>query len=139
MAKSEIVECKLPKGRKWSDSDVIKINSPYVRRYGGQTYNQYGKYCYFYPIDDDLFIKGMFSYQKKVSYQSERFDTPTFFWKPYKNVIVKLTNYKNLTALEADEIIGECAVAQSMIHEVWNKLGLRQGYVEPILRGLKGK
>lgn len=136
MAKSEIIECKLPKGRKWSDPEVIKENSPYGRKYSGTNYNQYGKYCYFYPIGDDLYIKGMFSYEKLVSYQSKWFTTPTIYWNFGKNVIVKLTNYRDLTAIEVDEVIGECAVAQSMIHTVWNKLGLRQGYVEPILRDL---
>ena len=43
MVKSEVVECKLPKGRKWSDKEVIKETSPYCTRYGGQLY-QYRNY-----------------------------------------------------------------------------------------------
>lgn len=140
MARSEIIECKLPKGRKWSDPEVIKENSPYGEKYGGTNYNQYGKYCYFYPIGNDLYIKGMFSYQHRGKYRYNDYghyrDYYVEDWFFDKNVIVKLTNYKNLTALEADEVIGECVVAQSMIHTVWNKLGLRQGYMEPMLKDL---
>ena len=61
MTRSEVVECKLPKGRKWSDKEAIKETSPYCARYGGQLYYPHGKYCYFYPIGEDLYIKGMFS------------------------------------------------------------------------------
>ena len=135
MARSEIVECKLPKGRKWSDSDVIKMDSPYGSKYHHQYYNEYGKYCYFYPIDNDLYIKGMFSYQKKARFKHKD-GYYTEDWVLDKNIIVKLTNYKDLTAIEADSVIGECAVAQSMIHTVWNKLGLNQGYMIPILNDL---
>ena len=38
MAKSEVVECKLPKGKKWSDKEVIKETSPYCARYDSQLY-----------------------------------------------------------------------------------------------------
>lgn len=131
---SVIIECKLPKGRKWSDQNVIKMDSPYTSFYK-YARNEYGKYCYFYPIDNDLYIKGMFSYQRKAQFKH----TDGYYiedWMLDKNVVVKLTNYKSLAAIEADNIIGECASAQSMIHTIWNKLGLRQGYMVPILRDL---
>ena len=134
--KSVIIECKLPKGHKWTDSDVIKESSPYCTTYGHKLYAPHGKYCLFYPIDNDLYIKGMFFYQKKARFKHmDGYYTED--WVPDKNVIVKLTNYKNLTAIEADSVIGECTVAQSMIHAVWDKLGLRQGYMVPILRDLR--
>lgn len=131
---SVIVECKLPKKRKWSDPDVIKMDSPYSTFYKYNR-NEYGKYCYFYPIDNDLYIKGMFSYQKKARFKHmDGYYTED--WVLDKNVIVKLTNYKNLTAIEADSIIGECTIVQSMVHTVWDKLGLRQGYMVPVLKDL---
>ena len=114
---SVIIECKLPKGYKWSDSDVIKELSPY----GVGSF--YGKYCCFYPIDNDLYIKGMFS--KSIKEEGR-----------IKNVIVKLTNYKNLTANNAWEILTGCTYAYSMIAIVWYKLGLRLGFMTPILKDL---
>lgn len=117
MARSEIIECKLPKGYKWNDEYIIKESSPYGIGSG------YGKYCCFYPIGDDLYIKGMFSKLIKEE-------------RKIKNIVVKLTNYKDLTANQACEILTECASAHSMISAVWNKLGLRQGYMVPILKDL---
>lgn len=114
---SVIAECRLPKGYKWNDEYVIKEPSPYGVGSG------YGKYCYFYPIDDNLYIKGIFSKPIKEE-------------RKIKNAIVKLPDYKSLTANQACEILTECASAYSMIHTVWNKLGLRQGYMVPILRDL---
>lgn len=112
-----IVECKLPKGYKWNDECVIKEPSPYGLGSG------YGKHCYFYPIGEDLYIKGMFSKLIKEE-------------RKIKNVVVKLPDYKSLTAIQACEILTECVNAYSMIHTVWNKLGLRQGYMTPILKDL---
>ena len=123
MAKSEIVECKLPKGKKWSDKEVIKETSPYCARYGGQLFCPHGKYCCFYPIENDLYIKGMFS---KVDKDKQK----------VVSIVVKLTDYKNLTGTEAWNILSEQVFTESMILNVWNRLGLRLGFTVPILRDL---
>lgn len=124
MAKSEIVECKLPKGRKWSDEEVIKESSPYSAKYGGQLFYPHGKYCCFYPIENDLYIKGMFSKMDKDK-------------QKVVNIPVKLTNYKNLTGIEAWNILSEQTSTESMILNVWNKLGLYLGFTYPILKDLR--
>lgn len=124
MARSEVVECKLPKGRKWSNKEVIKETSPYCARYGGQLYCPHGKYCYFYPIGEDLYIKGMFSKADKSKQE-------------IINIPVKLTNYKNLTGIEAWTLLSEQVFAESMILSVWNKLGIRLGFTVPILKDLR--
>lgn len=123
MAKSEVVECKLPKGRKWSDKEVIKETTPYCARYDGQLYCPHGKYCYFYPIGEDLYIKGMFNKMDKSK-------------QKIVDIVVKLTNYKNLTGIEARGLLSEQAFTESMILNVWNKLGLHLGFTYPILRDL---
>lgn len=123
MAKSEIIECKLPKGRKWSDEEVIKESSPYCARYGGQLFCPHGKYCYFYPIEEDLYIKGMFNKMDKNK-------------QKIVNIVVKLTNYKNLTGVGAWNILSEQVFTESMILNVWNRLGLIQGYMVSILKDL---
>lgn len=123
MVKSEIIECKLPKGRKWPDKEVIKETSPYCAKYGGQLFCPHGKYCYFYPIEEDLYIKGMFNkvdkYKQKVV-----------------NIVVKLTNYRSLTGVEAWNILSEQVFTENMILSVWNKLGLRLGFMVSILKDL---
>ena len=106
MVKSEIVECKLPKGRKWSDKEVIKETSPYRARYGGQLYCSHGKHCYFYPIGEDLYIKGMFSKADKGKQE-------------IVNIPIKLTNYKNLTGIEAWTLLSEQVLTESMVLNVW--------------------
>jgi len=121
--KNEIIECRLPKGRKWSDKEAIKEASPYYAKYGGQLYCPYGKYCYFYPIGEDLYIKGMFSKVDKGKQE-------------IVNIPVKLTNYKNLTGIEAWNLLSEQVFTESMILSVWNKLGIRLGFTVPILRCL---
>lgn len=123
MAKSEVVECKLPKGRKWSDKEVIKETSPYCARYGDQLYCPHGKYCYFYPIGEDLYIKGMFS---KVDKSKQKI----------VNIPVKFTNYKNLTGIEACTLLSEQVFTESMILSVWNKLGIRLGFTVHVLKDL---
>ena len=123
MAKSEVVECKLPKGRKWSDKEVIKETSPYCRGYGSQLYCPHGKYCYFYPIGEDLYIKGMFS---KVDKSKQEI----------VNIPVKLTNYKNLTGIEAWTLLSEQVLTESMVLSVWNKLGIRLGFTVHALKDL---
>ena len=123
MVKSEIVECKLPKGRKWSDKEVIKETSPYCAKYGGQLYYPHGKCCYFYPIGEDLYIKGMFS---KVDKNKQEI----------VSIPVKLTNYKNLTGIEACTLLSEQVLTESMVLSVWNKLGLHLGFTYSILRDL---
>lgn len=124
MVRSEVVECKLPKGRKWSAKEVIKETSPYCARYGGQLYCPHGKYCYFYPIGEDLYIKGMFSKVDKS--KQEIVDIP-----------VKLTNYKNLTGIEAWNLLSKQVFTESMILSVWDKLGIRLGIIVPILKDLR--
>ena len=123
MARSEVVECKLPKGRKWSDKEAIKETSPYSARYGGRLCCPHGKYCYFYPIEEDLYIKGMFS---KVDESKQKI----------VNIPVKLTDYKNLTGIEACNLLSKQAFTESIILSVWNKLGIRLGFTVPILKCL---
>lgn len=115
---SVIVECKLPKGHKWTDSDVIKEPSPYGIGFG------YGKYCCFYPIGEDLYIRGMFS----KLFKEER---------KIKNIVVELTNYKNLTGIEAWNVLSNEVITESMILNVWNKLGLKLGFMKPVLKDLR--
>ena len=122
--KNEVVECRLPKGRKWSDKEVIKETSLYCARYGGQLYCPHGKYCYFYPIGEDLYIKGMFSKADKGKQE-------------IVNIPVKLTNYKNLTGIEAWNLLSKQVFTESMILSVWNKLGIRLGLTVPILKDLR--
>lgn len=124
MARSEVVECRLPKGRKWSDKEVIKETSPYFAKYGGQLYYPHGKYCYFYPIGEDLYIEGMFSKADKSKQE-------------IVNIPVKLTNYKNLTGIEAWVLLSEQVLTESMILSVWNKLGIRLGFTVPVLKDLR--
>lgn len=124
MARSEIVECKLLKGREWSDEEVIKEVSPYSARYGGKLYYPHGKYCYFYPIGEDLYIKGMFS---KVDKSKQKI----------VNIPVKLTDYKNLTGIQAWSILSEQVFTESMILSVWNKLKIRLGFTVPVLKDLR--
>lgn len=124
MAKSEIIECKLPKGRKWSDKEVIKESSPYCAIHGGQLFCPHGKYCYFYPIENDLYIKGMFN---KVDKDKQKI----------VDIVVKLTDYKNLTGVEAWNILSEQAFTESMILSVWNKLGLCLGFTVSMLKDLR--
>lgn len=124
MVKSEVVECKLPKGIKWSDKEVIIETSPYCARYGGQLYCPHGKYCYFYPIGEDLYIKGMFSKADKNKQE-------------IVNIPVKLTNYKSLTGIEAWSILSEQVFTESMVLSVWNKLGIRLGFTVPVLKNLR--
>ena len=119
---SVIIECKLPKGHKWTDSDVIKESSPYCTTYGHKLYAPHGKYCLFYPIDNDLYIKGMLH-----KYENGK----------HINISVKLTNYKNLTGIEAWDILSEEVISESMILNVWNKLGLRLGFMAPVLKDLR--
>lgn len=118
---SVIIECKLPKRYKWSDPNVIKVNSPYCEEYSHKIYHPYGKYCLFYPIGDDLYIKGMF----------HRYEN-----KKRVNISVKLVNYRNLTGIEAWNVLSSQAISESMILDVWNKLGLRLGFMVPILKDL---
>lgn len=122
--KNEIIECKLPKGRKWSDEEAIKETSPYSAKYGGQPYCPHGKYCRFYPIGEDLYIKGMFSKADKDK-------------QKIVDVVVKLTNYKNLTGVKAWGMLSEQTSTESMILSVWNKLGLHLGFTYPILKNLR--
>lgn len=124
MAISEIVECKLPKGRKWSDNEVIEEATPYCGGYNNRFFYPHGKYCYFYPIGEDLYIKGMFN---KIDKSKQKI----------VDIIVKLTDYKDLTGVEAWSILSEQGFTESMILSVWNKLGLRLGYTIPILKDLR--
>lgn len=114
---NDLIDAKLPRGYKWSDSAVIKEPSPYVG-------SSFGKYCYFYPVDNDLYIKGMFHNYDKDKHK-------------IVNVIVKLANYKALTAVEAINVLcKDVVVAHNTIFTVWNKLGLPLGLIQPVLRPL---
>lgn len=124
MVRNEIVECKLPKGRIWSDEEVIKETSPYSARYGSQLFCPHGKYCYFYPIGNDLYIKGMFNKMNKSK-------------QKIVDIVVKLTDYKSLTGVEAWSILSEQVFTESMILNVWNKLGLCLGFTVPMLKDLR--
>ena len=124
MTRSEIAECKLPKGKKWSDDIVIRETSPYYAKYGGQLFYPHGKYCYFYPIGEDLYIKGMFN---KVDEGKQK----------NVNISVKLSDYKNLTGIEVWGLLSEQVFTESMILSVWNKLGIRLGFTVPILKDLR--
>lgn len=53
------------------------------------------------------------------------------------NILVKLTNYKNLTGIEAWNLLSEQVFTESMILSVWNKLGIRLGFTVPILKDLR--
>ena len=79
------------------------------------------KYCLFYPIGHDLYVKGMF----------HRYEN-----KKRVNISVKLVNYKNLTGIEAWNILSGKVISESMILDAWNKLGLRLGFMTPILKDL---
>lgn len=52
-----------------------------------------------------------------------------------------LNNYKNYTAIQVNVNYELCynPLIQSIICEVWNELGLRQGYTEPVLRDFELK
>lgn len=52
------------------------------------------------------------------------------------NISVKLVNYKNLTGIEAWNILSGKVISESMILDAWNKLGLRLGFMTPILKDL---
>jgi hypothetical protein len=114
---NDLIEAKLPKSYKWNDDAVIKETSPYIR-------SSFGRYCYFYPIEDDLYIKGMLHNYNKEKHK-------------VSNIVVKLTNYKQLTATKAINILcQDVVIAHSMIFTVWKKLGLTLGLIQPVLRPL---
>ena len=52
------------------------------------------------------------------------------------DIPVKLTNYKNLTGIEAWNLLSKQVFTESMILNIWNKLGLHLGFTYPILRDL---
>lgn len=118
-----LTEAKLPKGYKWSDRNVIEKNSPYASKHGSTTFAPYGKYCLFYPIGSDLYIKGMFH---KFDHDKRRI----------VNVVAKLSDYKSLTAIEAIDLLELATASQGMIMEVWHDLGLPLGLVQPCLKPL---
>lgn len=118
-----LTEAKLPKGCKWSDCAVIEKNSPYVSKHGSATFAPYGKCCLFYPINGDLYIKGVF----------HKFDRSK---RRIVNVIAKLSDYKSLTAVEAIDFMRLTTTSQGMIIEVWHDLGLPLGLMQPVLRPL---
>ena len=52
------------------------------------------------------------------------------------NIPVYLTNYKNLTGIEAWTLLSEQVLTESMVLSVWNKLGIRLGFTSPVLKNL---
>lgn len=98
-------ETKLPKGRKWTDESVItKVDK-----------NLMQSKIQFYPIDNDLYIKGLYIRYKKGTNKGE---VP----------IMVLHNYKNTTAAQFNAEYNISILIQSMICTVWRELGLRQGF-----------
>lgn len=53
---SDLIETKLPKGRKWTDEDVIIIKNKELM--GGR--------ISFYPVGDNLYTKGLWIKLKKI-------------------------------------------------------------------------
>lgn len=112
---------KLPKGLKWSDSCVITKRES----------NLVNPTISFYPYGDDLYIKGLYlTYTKDSGGRVHQ-----------RKPIVVLNNYKNYTAIQVNVNYELCynPLIQSIICEVWNELGLRQGYTEPVLRDFELK
>ena len=114
-------ESKLPKGLKWSDSCVITKREP----------NLVNPTILFYPHKDNLYIKGLYLTYTKDSNGKVHQHKP----------VVVLNNYKNYTAIQVNIEYELCynPLIQSVICEVWNELGLRQGYTEPILKDFELK
>ena len=50
------------------------------------------------------------------------------------NIPVKLTNYKNLTGIEAWTLLSEQVFTESMILSVWDKLGIHLGFIVHVLK-----
>lgn len=97
-------KANLPKGRKWSDSGVITKKDPNLMQPKIQ----------FYPIDTDLYIKGLYIQYEKGTHKK-------------KVVTVVLHNYRNTTATQINMEYDIPVLIQSMICTVWRELGLRQG------------
>lgn len=114
-------ESKLPKGLKWSDSCVITKREPSL----------VNPTILFYPYKDNLYIKGLYLMYTKDSNGKVHQHKP----------VVVLNNYKNYTAIQVNIKYELCynPLVQSVICEVWNELGLRQGYTEPILKDFELK
>ena len=100
---------KLPKGRKWTESDVITKKDS----------NLLQPKIQFYPIGSDLYIKGLYIFSKKKDGKWKR-EIP----------VVKLQNYRNTTASQINREYDIPVLIQSMICTVWRELGLRQGFME---------
>lgn len=98
-------EAKLPKGQKWTDSEVItKKNANLIL-----------SKMQFYPIGDELYIKG-------VGYRIRK-DTGK-----REILTVILPNYKSKTASQVHIECNVPVIMQSTICDVWRELGLRQGF-----------
>lgn len=112
---------KLPKGLKWSDSRVITKHEP----------NLVNPTISFYPYGNDLYIRGLYLIYTKDSGDKVHQRKP----------IVVLNNYKNYTAIQVniDYEFYRDPLISYIICEVWNELGLRQGYTEPILKDFELK
>ena len=113
---TNLKESRLPKGLKWTDGCVITK----------QEKNLVNPTIQFYPYGDDLYIKGLY-----LIYSKDK-DGKHHCKKP----VVVLNSYKQYTAIQVCVDYDFCynPLLQSIICSVWNELGLRQGYTEPILR-----
>ena len=105
---NQLKEAKLPKGRKWTDEAVITKKDPNLMQPKIQ----------FYPIGDDLYIKGFYIRYKRETSKKE---IP----------VVVLPNYRNTTAAQINTKYEIPVLLQSMICTVWRELGLKQGLILP--------
>lgn len=97
-------ESKLPKGRKWTDGEVITRKDTNLMQSKIQ----------FYPIGDDLYIKGLCIRYKKDTNKKE---IP----------VLVLRGYRNTTAAQINMEYNIPVLVQNIICTVWRELGLRQG------------
>lgn len=97
---------KLPKGYKWTDEAVItKIDN-----------NLNNKKVQFYPIGNDLYIKGFYIIYNKTTGK--------------KSIpVTVIPKYKDYTASQFNRKFDVPIIMQNMICQVWRELGLPLGFV----------
>ena len=120
---SDLVEAKLPKGRKWTDEDVIIVKNKEI--IGGR--------ISFYPVGDNLYTKGLWVKFKKAVGKTK--ESGYSYHSEFPTILIE--NYKALTAVEVNTRYEFSPLLQGIICMVWRRLGLRQGYMVPLLRDLK--
>lgn len=106
---------KLPKGYKWSDG------KKYYKKGGKRSF---AETWYFLIAGDDLYIKcGNGSpFMPGMNINESQF--------------VRIINFRVITAVDFLSKINISIFFDDCIHSFWNEQGLRQGYVEPVLREL---